>query len=292
VSLLVAIPLAVGSALVYAGATVVQHRVAGRSVTDRRASAAGLGRMLRDPAFVFSIVGDGIGFVLQVGALATGSVVVVQPLVVLMLPFALVVGAATGSRRPGRRDALGCAGVVGGLAAFLALIGQPGAAHRASTVEVAGATAAALAVTVLLGVGVRRRGAALRSATYGAVAGLCFGLLAVLVDAASTQARDDGASSVFRTAAGLAGVFGIIALAVAGVVLTQLSYQVGELGAAMPASLLVDPVAGVVLGAVLLHEAVPASAPRLFGYALCLVAALFGAVLLARPPTAPAQPSD
>ena len=68
--------------------------------------------------------------------------------------------------------------------------------------------------------------------------------------------------------------------------LTQVSFQVGALGATLPANLAADPFTGVLIGALLLREKLPFDAGHLIGYALCLAAIVFGAVQLAEPATA------
>lgn len=283
-SLPVAVALGVASAAVYGTSTVVQHRVATRTATaDGSRPAAGLLRIARDPMFLLAMCGDGIGFLLQIGALATGEVVVVQPLVILLLPVALLVDYAFGGPRPRRADLLGCLGVIGGLAGFLVLIGRPppgvlpGARLIAATVA---ALAAAGALLLLL---LRRRGPTVRSAAYGVVAGSFFGLLAVLVDAASTQLGEHGVASLVTTGRGLALLIGIVLLGAAAIALTQLSFQLGQLGTALPASLLADSLTGIAFGAALLREDIPASPGHLAGYAIFLAASLLGAFRLADP---------
>jgi hypothetical protein len=68
---------------------------------------------------------------------------------------------------------------------------------------------------------------------------------------------------------------------VLGMTLTQISFQVGALAASFPANKSADPVAAVVLGAVLLHEKVPSGATHIAAYLLCLAAVTAGAVRLA-----------
>ena len=63
-----------------------------------------LGKMLKHPAWRLAIGGDFVGFLLQIVALSTGPVVIVQPLVVLMLPVSLIVSATLGWHRPRTGD--------------------------------------------------------------------------------------------------------------------------------------------------------------------------------------------
>jgi hypothetical protein len=119
---------------------------------------------------------------------------------------------------------------------------------------------------------------------YGAVAGTFFGTLGVFVDALSDLAGAHGLHAIVASARGLALLAGILVLGGAGILLTQLSFQVGALAATLPASLATDPLAGVVLGAVLLGERIPFSAAHVLGYSVCYLAALAGVVRLATLP--------
>ena len=117
VSLEVAIPLGIGSALVYGTSIVVQHDVAHQ---HGKSDAKGLIGLVRNPRWLMAIGGDAIGFLLQIGALSAGPVVVIQPLVVLMLPVALIAGWLMGGAAPRPGDYLGSVAVIGGLGMFLA----------------------------------------------------------------------------------------------------------------------------------------------------------------------------
>ena len=70
--------------LAYGTATAVQHHAAHRE--SGRADARGVLRLARDPRWMASVGGDTVGLVLQVVALASGPVLVVQPLLVLAVP--------------------------------------------------------------------------------------------------------------------------------------------------------------------------------------------------------------
>ena len=73
---------------------------------------------------------------------------------------------------------------------------------------------------------------------------------------------------LLATHRGLVPLAGILLCGAGGIILTQLSFQVGALGATLPANLAADPVVGVVLGAVLLREHIPLSAGHLILYVL------------------------
>jgi drug/metabolite transporter (DMT)-like permease len=291
VSLVVAIPFGVASAVVYGASIVVQHRTAQQHADgDGEASAAGLLRLVRSPTWLLAIVGDFVGFVLQVVALSAGPVVFIQPLVVLMLPVSLGVSFVLGGHRPRVGDYLGVIGVLGGLGVFLALIGQPAAGHVPRPRILCMAIVLVLVVGAVLCVVVTARHRVIRGAMYGAVAGAYFGALAVMVDAASDRASRAGVHGLLDSPRGLVPLIGVAVLGLCGIVLTQMSFQVGALGATLPANLAVDPLVGVLLGVVLLHEHVPHTTAHLVAYALCLTAVVAGAIRLADPTSGPIEP--
>jgi hypothetical protein len=128
---------------------------------------------------------------------------------------------------------------------------------------------------------VRARSAPLRAGTYGAVAGALFGLVGVLLNAASRTWQHDGLAGLGRPA-GWVPLAGAVIVGALALTLTQISFQVGEFAASFPANEAAAPVVAVVLGAALLHERVPASPLTLVAYLACVACVLAGAIQLAR----------
>src|SRR6476661_10148866 len=147
-SLAIAVPCAVASALAYGTATAVQHRAAHRE--SGRADARGIVRLVRNPRWLASVGGDTAGLVLQVVALATGPVLLVQPLLVLAVPVALPVGRLLGGPAPTWRDYAACLGILGSLAVFFALVGDPGQASALTAGPAAWAFGAAAVAGAVL----------------------------------------------------------------------------------------------------------------------------------------------
>ena len=279
-SLLVAVPCGVAAAIAYGAATAVQHSAA--HTGTGAADAVGLLRLLRDPRWLLSIGGDAVGLVFQIVALSTGPVVLVQPLLVLALPVSLITGWAIGGPKPERGDYLACLGILGGLAVFFALLGDPGTGSLLATRPAVVAIAVALAVGGVGCLAVRHGAVALRAGVYGGVAGAWFGLVGVLLNAAATTWRDRGLDG-FAHPVGLVPLVGLLVIGALGVALTQLSFQIGALGASFPANKATDPVVAVVLGAVLLHQRVPAGPLFVLGYVACVAAIVGGTIRLANP---------
>lgn len=278
-SLAVALPCAVMSAVAYGTATAVQHRAAHRGTG--RADARGVLRLARDPRWLASVGGDTVGLVLQVVALATGPVLLVQPLLVLAVPVALPVGRLLGGPAPTWRDYAACVGILGALAVFFALVGDPGQASPLPAAHAAWATAAAAAVGAVLLLAVRTASSTVRAAVYGAVAGAWFGLVGVLLDAVATSWQRSGPTGLTQTD----GWVPLVCLLLAGtgaLVLTQVSFQVGSLAASFPANEATAPVVAVVLGAALLHEQLPLSPGHVAAYLLCVAVVALGTAQLAR----------
>lgn len=253
---------------------------------DGAEDARGLLQRMRDPRWLMAIGGDFIGFLLQIAALSAGPVVLVQPLVVLMLPVALIVGYLMGGPRPRLGDYLGSAAIIGGLSVFLTLIGVPAAGHVPHPRPIAVAVAVVLLVGTLACLAVNGRRAMIRGALYGAVAGSYFGTLGVLVDAAAARFSHAGLHGLLQTPRGFVPLIGILLLGMGGIALTQISFQVGALGATLPANLAADPMTAVLFGVILLREHIPFGPWYVIGYVLCLVAVVIGAVQLAAPATA------
>jgi drug/metabolite transporter (DMT)-like permease len=283
-SLVVAVPFGIGSAIVYGTSIVIQHRTAQKhSEGQGQTSAAGLWRLARSPVWWLAIAGDIVGFVLQIIALSAGPVVFIQPLVVLMLPVSLGVSFLMGGHRPGLGDYLGVIGVLGGLATFLALVGEPGNGHVPHPRKIAMAVLVVLLVGLVFALVVAGRGRLIRGAVYGAVAGAYFGTLAVMVDAASDRASRAGLHGLLATPRGLVPLLGIVVLGLGATVLTQMSFQVGALGATLPANLATDPLMAVFFGVALLRERIPLGIGHCCAYVLCLAAVVGGAIRLANP---------
>ncbi len=289
-SLAVAVPLGIASAVVYGTSIVVQHRRAHAGSGEE--DAGRLLHLLKDPVWLLAIGGDFIGFLLQIGALATGPVVVIQPLVVLMLPVSLVASYLMGGPHPQFGDYLSSLAVIGGLSGFLAMLDYSTRHHpRQPHTPDPGDLAIAVVVVLVVGIGlclaVRERNATLRGAVYGGVAGACFGTLGVLINSAAHRLVERDVGDLFTTRSGMLTVLGMLLVGATGIVLTQVSFQVGALGATLPANLATDPVTAVILGSLLLHERVPTGPWYLLGDVLCVAAVVAGAIRLAAPATAP-----
>ena len=188
---MLAVVAALGSALLVALASVLQHR-AGHSSPDAR-----LHRIISRPIWVAGAVVGVAGFALHVLALSRGSLSLVQPLLVSGLLFALPMSRALERRAIEAIEVIAAAAVVLGLAVFL-LTAQPGQGHSVANPAVlfwcVVSTAAAAAVGLA--------GAALRpdqrAAWLGFCAGAAYGLVAALLKS-SVDVYTAGGAAVLST---------------------------------------------------------------------------------------------
>lgn len=280
-SFVVAVSCGVGSAIAYGAATAIEHDEAHTGTGEH--DAEGLLRLLTNPRWLIGVLVDLVGLVLQIVALDQGTVVLVQPILVLSLPISLPIAWVLGGPRPRGRDYVASLAIIAGLTGFFLLLGHPAQSHALHRRHAPSTVAIALAAGGIAALAVRGRKAPLRAAVYGGVAGAWFGLVGVLLDAATTTWRERGLHG-FTHPAGFVPLIGVLLIGGLSVVLTQVSFQVGTLGASFPANLAAAPVVAVVLGAVLLREHVPVSVPIVAGYLACLLAVVIGAIRLADPP--------
>jgi drug/metabolite transporter (DMT)-like permease len=190
------------------------------------------------------------GYAFQAVALANGRLAVIQPLLVTTIVFALPLGYLLTAQVVGRREILGAAVVVLGLAIFTG-VGQAAegndnapASEWAVAVLLFGSIAAVL--LYLGGTGTVARKAAL----YGASAGVLFGLSAALCKPTVEILGDDGISGVLES-------WELYAFAAAGIiafVVQQVSLATGKLAASVATVSVCNPIVGILIGTILLEE--------------------------------------
>ncbi len=271
--MLVAALFALLASLIYALASVLQHRGA---VTQAREHTLRLGlltRLARHPVWLVGILCDVLAYVLQFLALGHGSLILVQPLLVCGLLFALPLGAWLAGTKMKARDWTGAFMVVSGLGAFL-LAASPG---RGSTDTDAWPALILLTTAVVAGlvfVAQGRHGRP-RAAMLAAAAGLIYGLSAALTKSVAHQ-LGIGVGHVFTSWA----VYLLIAAGLVGMVLAQSAFQAGPLDASLPVLTVVDPVVSIIIGALVLGEGIRIGTVPLFFEVVGLGVMVVGVFLL------------
>ena len=250
--------LAVSSALAFAVAIVAQQRAAER-VADEHARGARLFlELIRSPQWVAGTVSNTLGYVLQAVALAFGSLLVVQPLLVTSLLFALPMGAWLAHERLPRSVWVWAFVLVVALAIFL-IAGNPnhGAAHGTKRSWLIAGCVLVPAVLAAL-VAARRFRGATRASLLAIAVGLLGGVLAVLTKAV-VSSLGHGIGHVVTSWE----LYGLLVVGASGIYLQQLCFQAGALQASWPIITVLEPLVAAALGLGLLHEKLRANGVHL-----------------------------
>jgi drug/metabolite transporter (DMT)-like permease len=234
--------LAILAAVLFAFGTVLQQKGA------LSTAAAGddprfLLQILHRPVWLAGMVLQSTGWIVQALALDRGSLVVVQSLTALSLVLALPLGALLTSQHIGRREVAGATLTLVGIVFFVSA-GHPqgGTTHPSAAAWWAACLITGALVLGLFMVG-QRFTAAAKALTFGASAGLGYGLQAAV-------------TKTFVTELG-GGVLGLLASwstyvliisAVTGFALQQSSLKTGVLAPAMASSNSVTLFSSVILG--------------------------------------------
>jgi drug/metabolite transporter (DMT)-like permease len=243
--------LALAAAACFALAAALQQKGQFRLAREGR-PVRGVGDIFRLFRVWIWLAGTAVllgGYALQGFALDVGKVVIVQPLLVTTLVFALPFGHWLTGQHVTRRQVGGAIVMVAGLFMFIRLGDPAEGIDKAPNGEVLVASVvvcAAAAVAVLIG---RRGDAARKAALFGAAAGLLFGLSATF-DKPAFSSTDVGTGDLFTEWEFWALVgFGVIAFGV-----QQLSLATGQLAPAMAAVSVANPLASTMIGVLIYEE--------------------------------------
>ncbi|MGW1010314.1 DMT family transporter [Streptomyces termitum] len=239
--LLWSVVLSFVSAVAYAGAAIVQERVA--AVAGGPAYAP-----LRNPLWWGAVLLSGLGAALHVAALAYGPLSLVQPLGALTIVCALPMAALFAGRRAGRRAWHGAVMATAGLAGLLSVTGGgagrvPGYGERWLLAGIAFGTVAGLFVLARLA-----GRSALRAVALAAGAGVAFGVASVFTKAVAEEWTAAAPFAEWGSALVLS------ALAVTGLLLSQASYRGAGLAAPLATVTVVNPVVAATVGLTLFGE--------------------------------------
>lgn len=278
---------ALGSALLYALASVLQHRAATQEPHQHSLRLGLLGRLALRPVWVVGILCDVGGYGLQFVALGHGSLVLVQPLLVSGLLFALPVGAVVNRHRFRALEGAGAGAVVAGLALFLVAANPGPGRGRASDLAWAVTLAATLVPAAVLVVACGPGPSIRRAVTLAAATGLAYGLDAALTKAAAHLLE----GGLVRLLLGWQ-TYALVAVGVASLVVAQSAFQAGPLRASLPTLTVVDPVVSIIVGALAFGEGIATGGIRLPLEVLGMGLLSVGIFLLARSPLVAGEPAD
>ena len=248
---------ALAAALCYAVASVFQQNGAAQAPIEDALRVSLLLGLVRRPVWIIGIVADVLGFLLQFLALGHGSLVLVQPLLVCGLLFALPLGAAMTDRRwLTGREWFGSGVVVAGLALFLVVANPaPGAATTSGLAWVI-VSLTTLVPALLLTLASVRAAPAVAATLQATGAGFLYGLAAAFTRTVAHLATAGPGSAGHTLIQVMATwqTYGLLAVGIGSLLLSQTAFQGGPLGWSLPALSAVDPVVSIVIGALAFSE--------------------------------------
>lgn len=272
-----AVLLALTSALVGAVGTVLQQSEAAAA---EQSGWRLLRAMIVRPRWV---LGYALGF-LAVGisawALAIGALLIVQPVGVTSLLFALPLAARFHGQPMTRTHWVNAAVLTVALAAFV-VVGRPTEGDPIqplmSWLRVVGPL---LGVVALLALLVRRQAGHRRSLLLAAGTGIMFGVQAALSKTVLTLGTEGGLHlwPVITSWE----LYALVIMSVASVGLQQLAFQAADLSASMPAITVLTPVSGAVCGVVIFGERLQTTAWGWMVVVIAVVAMTWATIALAR----------
>jgi drug/metabolite transporter (DMT)-like permease len=191
-----------------------------------------------------------MGYVCQAVALSHGSLLVVQPLLVSSLLFALPLSARLAGRRVTGAEWAWAMALTVGLALFVLMARPRPGLYRGQ--ELAWTVAiAVIAPIVVFCVMFGARSTGRRRAVLIAIAvGVMFGVIAVLTKLVMFELAEDGAAAVLK----LPSLYLLAALGVTAMLLQQSAFHAGALQMSVPTMLMLEPLVAVLLGAFVLNE--------------------------------------
>jgi drug/metabolite transporter (DMT)-like permease len=273
-----AVALALGAAGSFAVSNVTQMDAVSRQSQSRGAGV--LVRVARDPLWLIGLVASILGFALEATALSMAPVVLVQPLIVAELPFALPLAALVAGRRLGRPEWTGIVMVSAGLACVVAVIrptDSPIVASGPTWALLFGLVALFTAILVTVG---SRLGTVGRTTALAAAAGSAFGLLSVVTKAATHQFQQHGVAALTRWEPWALALVGM-----AGMTLAQSAYRAGPLAVSLPLLDLGEPLCGSLIAVAAFHEQLGGfGAPSAALFAVALLLLVGGVAVLDRSP--------
>jgi drug/metabolite transporter (DMT)-like permease len=271
----VASVLALVAALLFALAATLQQKGALNLPEISLRHPASLARLVGQTMWLVGTLALFTGYAFQAAALDRGRLVIIQPLLVVTVVFALPLGYFLTGQKVGRREVIGAAVIVCGLALF-AIYGDPaGGRENAPGGEWAIAIAVVAALCGALIAFGGRGGLTMKAAVYGAVAGILFGLSAALTKP-TVEFLHSGVDEMLSH-------WEPYVLAVAGVlgfVLQQVSLGTGRLAPSVATVSVANPIVSILLGVVLLEERLSRPPWHVVVACIGLALALVGAVLI------------
>ena len=275
-----AIGLAATAGLCNAIGDVLERSSAQHESSDPRTSLRLVARLARRPRWLLGVLASLIGLGLHIAALSRGQLALVQPMLVVELPLAVLGSAVFLGKRLARRDWVAVAVMTAGLAAFLHFLAPAdGDRLRVTGASWAAATAAVLGLAVVLALAGWRARRDLRAGLLAAASGVGYGLTGVFFSTAAANLDAAGLGA----ALGAWQTWASVATGVASFYLLQNAMAAGRLVVIEPGVTLANPLVATTWGVVVFRESVGSGA-ALVGVGVGAALVAIGVVVLGASP--------
>jgi len=246
-----AIVLALTAALLFALAAVLQEQ--GTKGVDSDVESTGVGffaRLVKRKVWLAGIATDIAGFVVQAAALAVGSLLLVQPLLVTTLVFALPLAAYVHKRRLTRREWFWAVVLCAALTVFMVL-GQPeaGITQPSGKAWIIPIAILVPVVAVCIIGGSRMKSGSAKSLVLAIGAGMLLGYSAPF-----TKTGIDAFGQGILNGLSSWEFWAMAVTATLGTLWQQSSYQAGDVQTSLPAVTVLKPIIAMALGLTIYQE--------------------------------------
>ena len=249
----IAVLLALAAAFFVAVGDVIHQRSALEVTSEPVGHLQLFARLLRDRRWWLGTGVAAAGFALQAAALALGSVLLVQALLVTSLLFALPISARVAGHRVTRWQGL-WAVLLAGSVVVIVTVGNPTAGQSRASLDTWLEVIAVLGpLLVACLVGARIWSGPVRAVLLGVVSGALWGVFAVLTKSVVHRLDVTNWAGAVELA-GTAELYVWVAVAVAGTAFQQASFRAGALTASLPTMTVAEPMVAAALGVVVLGE--------------------------------------
>ena len=282
----IAVLLALSSALSVAIGDVLQQRATQQNTEAAASSTEPVAKLLHDARWRWGalILVASIG--LQAAALNFGSVLLVQPLHMTALLFALPINARLWHRDVSRQEWI-WAGLLTAAVIVFVIVGNPQAGASSASMQTWGTVAAVFGpVLIACIVAARIWDGVLAAVLLAFVSGACWGIFAVLTK--EVVHLLDGGWAVTRAPE----LYAWLLVAVGGFAWGQLAFGKGSLNASMPILQVSQPVVAALLGVAVLGETLNSGPVAVVVLAVTVLMMIAAVYVLARIDASSARVDD
>ncbi len=270
--------LAVASALFIAvGIVVRQHSTAGVPADRAMGGAMAVALARRPLWWAGTAVAIG-GYVFQALALSKGSLLLVQPVLVSALLFALPLSARLDHRRVTRSEWAWAVLLTAAIAVFV-VVGDPRPGH-ARPPALAWSAIAALGVPVVVCcvLGAMKSAGRRRAVLLAVAVALLLGVVAVLTKASVVRLAHGGVPHLLSVPT----PYVLVVIALAATVLQQSAFHAGALQVSVPTMIVLEPLVAVTIGMAVLGEHLAVGERGMVGLLVAVAVMIIATVALAR----------